>query len=239
MNAPYSREHLGAFVDGELDAGERERLLARLQQDPAVRAEVCELLAVKAMVKACYQDLASPRAPTHAARRGRGWAQALAAGVLFAGGLGLGWLMNEGQHRPPPSLQVDGLPAGFQAVAATPRPDVRSLILHVDSGERAVLERALALAESLLAQDGRRRVEVVVHSAGLDLLRADVTPFRARIERLARMHANLSFVACGNTIARLTREGKRVVLLPQARKVDSAVGNIVQRLRQGWVYIKV
>ncbi len=135
---------------------------------------------------------------------------------------------------------IEGLPTGLQPLSLNRRADLDKLVLHVDSGETAVFDRALTLAEKLAAQSaGRRQVEIVVHSAGLDMLRADVTPYRERIHRLARRHAKLSFVACGNTIARLQREGKTVAPLPETKQVDSAVGEIVRRLQQGWVHIKV
>lgn len=240
MSERPSLEYLCAFVDGELTPAERERVLRLMEQDPAVKTAVCEVRTLKEMVRLSY-PLEQPQG--HAPLRLRNWRglrQALAAGLILACGLGLGWIANEQFHRMPGSQRIDGLPAGLQPVSLNRRVDPDKLVLHVDSGERAVIDRALTLAESLSAQSrGGRQVEIVVHSAGLDMLRADVTPFRERILRLAARHANLSFIACGNTIARLQREGKTVVLLPVAKRVDSAVGEIVQRLQQGWVYIKV
>lgn len=240
MNEPWSREILSAFVDGELTQAERERILLLMEQDPAVKAEICTLRTLKEMLRASY-PIAQPRAQGRL--RLHGWAgvrQALAAGLILACGLGLGWLANEHYHRLPASPRIEGLPAGLRPVSLNRLSDPNKLVLHVDSGDRAVMDRALTLAEALATHDrSRRQVEIVVHSAGLDMLRADITPYRERINRLASRHANLRFVACGNTIARLQREGKTVVLLPEARLVASAVGEIVQRLQQGWVYIKV
>ncbi len=70
-------------------------------------------------------------------------------------------------------------------------------------------------------------------------MRADVTPLRDRIENMARRHANLSFVACGQAVARLKREGVRVNLLPAAHTAASAINAIMTRMGQGWVYVKV
>jgi len=240
MNERLSQEYLCAYIDGELTPAERERMVLLMAQDPTVKAAVCELRTLKEMVRSSY-PLGKTLAPAgRRLRHGGTLHQALAAALLLACGLGLGWIGNDQYHRLPGPQRIEGLPAGLQLVSLNRRADPDKLVLHVDSSDRAVIDRALTLAESLAAQNrADRQVEIVVHSAGLDMLRADVTPFRERIHRLASRHANVSFIACGNTIARLQREGKTVVLLPVAKRVDSAVGEIVRRLQQGWVYIKV
>lgn len=240
MKDAVSREYLNAYIDGELTNDERLELMRRFEQEPALKAEACELLTLKEMVRGSYQEV-KPRSPERPSLVHRnGLRQALAAGLLLACGLICGWLANERHHRPPAYERLAGLPEGYRPVALTRQVDPDKLVLHVDSNDRAVFDRALDMAESLLAHDPRRRsVEIVVHSGGLDMLRADVTPYSDRINRLAQQHANMAFVACGNTVARVQREGKTVVLVPEARVVSSAVGEIVNRLQQGWVYIKV
>ncbi len=240
MKDHYSRERLNAFIDGELTGDERLEFLRQMEHDPELKAEACGLRSLKEMVKGSYQAV-SP--PGHGRSSGRDWntlRQAIAAMLFLACGLIGGWLANERYHRPPGFDRLVGLPEGYRPVALTRQIDPDKLVLHVDTSDQAVFERALGLAESLLAHDPqRRRVEIVVHSGGLDMLRADVTPYSDRINRLAQQHTNVAFVACGNTVARYQREGKQVVLLPEARLVASAVGEIIHRLQQGWVYIKV
>jgi intracellular sulfur oxidation DsrE/DsrF family protein len=236
----HAREYLNAFIDGELTHDERLEFLRQLEHDPELKAEACELRTLKEMVRGSYQEV-KPRSHGQAGLRDRRvLRQAVAAGLLLVCGLIGGWLANERYHQPPGFERLAGLPDGYQPVVLTRQVDPDKLVLHVDSSDRAVFDRALGLAESLLAHNPqRRRVEIVVHSGGLDMLRADVTPYRDRINRLAQQHANLAFVACGNTIARYQREGKTVVLVPEAKPVSSAVGEIVNRMQQGWVYIKV
>ncbi len=240
MKEVYSREYLNAFIDGELTNEERLEFLQQLEHDAELKAEACQLRSLKEMVRGSYQEV-KPRSHRHRDLADwHGLRQALAAGLLLVCGLICGWLANEHYHRPSGFDRLAGLPDGYRPVALTRRVDPDKLVLHVDTSDRAVFERALVMAESLLAHDPRRRsVEIVVHSGGLDMLRADVTPYSDRIHRLAQQHANMAFIACGNTVARYQREGKKVVLLPEAKVVSSAVGEIVQRLQQGWVYIKV
>lgn len=240
MKEVYSREYLNAYIDGELTNDERLAFLRQMEHDPELKAEACALRTLKEMVKGSYQEV-KPRRHVHTGRRDSYVSrQGLAAMLLLGCGLICGWLANDRYHQPPAMERLTGLPEGYRPVALTRQVDPDKLILHVDSSDRAVFDRALVLAETLMAHEPRRRiVEIVVHSGGLDMLRADVTPYRDRINRLAQQHANIAFVACGNTVARYQREGKTVLLVPEAKVVSSAVGEIVERMQQGWVYIKV
>lgn len=240
MKEVYSREYLNAYIDGELTNDERLVFLQQLEQDAELKAEACALHTLKEMVRGSYREV-KPRSHGHRGPCARsGLRQALAAGLLLTCGLVCGWLANDRFHRPLGVDRLAGLPHGYRPVAVTRQVDPDKLVLHVDTNDRAVFGRALEMAEALLAHNPRRRnVEIVVHSGGLDMLRADVTPYSDRINRLAQQHANMAFIACGNTVARYQREGKTVVLVPEAKLVSSAVGEIVERLQQGWVYIKV
>lgn len=238
MREPPSPEYLGAFLDGELTADERAHVLALLESDAAFKIRVCELRTLKEMVKGAYGELPA------ASARGRrppfpGVPQALAAGVLLVLGLGAGWMARDFSAPVPGYDRLAGLPAGYQAIALSEQVDSGKIILHLDSGEPGRLDKVLDLAEKLVDRQPAARIEIIANSYGLDLLRADVTPLRERIESMARRHANLSFVACGQTVARLTREGVKVDLLPVAHTATSAINEIMTRMGQGWVYVKV
>lgn len=89
-------------------------------------------------------------------------------------------------------------------MVAAGRVDPGKIVLHLDADAPEHLARALDVADSLLSRHGRRaRIEIVVNSYGLDLLRADLTPddqaLGQRIIAMAQRHANLGFVACGQT----------------------------------------
>lgn len=231
-------EYLNAFLDGELTAEERARVMALLESDPAFKARACEMRTLKEMVRGAYGEL--PATPARTRRtRFQGISQALAAGVLLVLGLGAGWMARDFTAAPPGFDRLAGLPDGYQAIALSERVDREKIILHLDSGEPGRLAEVLDLAEKLLDRQPSARIEIVANSYGLDLLRADVTPLRDRIESMARRHANLSFVACGQTVARLKREGVRVNLLPVAQTTSSAINAIMTRMGEGWVYVKV
>lgn len=238
MKEAPSQEYLNAFVDGELAAGERDEALSRLECDAAFKGAVCELRVMKELVRGAYADLPSGR-KSLAFRCPPVWRQALVAGLFLCLGLGSGWFAH-GLSAPNGLERLAGLPGGYTPISLSDRVDSDKVVLHLDSSDPARLDSVLELADRLLGQRGARgQVAVVVNSNGLNLLRQDVSPYRARIERLSRRHANLAFLACGQTIARLKQEGVDVVLVPEAGVASSAINEILTRMGQGWVYVKV
>lgn len=244
MQESLTPEYLNAFVDGELAADERTRVMALLESDPEFKMRSCELRALKDRVKGAYAAVpAAPARPSGQHAGGRfqlGFKQAMAAGLLLVLGLGGGWLARDQMGMAPGYDRLAGLPAGYQAITLTRQVDANKVILHLDSRAPERLAATLNLAEKLLAERGADgRVEIVVNNYGIDLLRADVSPLGGRVEDMARQHANLSFVACDQTVARLKREGVKVELLPAAQSAGSAINEIMTRMGQGWVYVKV
>lgn len=238
MKESPSPEYLNAFVDGELAAGEREEAMARLEGDAAFKSAVCELRVMKELVRGAYADMPSGR-QSQAFRCPPAWRQAMVAGLFLLLGLGGGWY-GHGVSTPARLDRLAGLPEGYTPVSLSNRVDSDKIVLHLDSSDLARLDATLDLADRLLGQRGARaQVEVVVNSQGLNLLREDVSPYRERIEGLSLRHANLTFLACGQTLARLKREGVDVVLVPEAGVASSAINEILTRMGQGWVYVKV
>ena len=155
---------------------------------------------------------------------------ALAAGLALAAGVLIGW---QG-HR---TSQEGGEALATLGGLFAPQP--ARVLIHLDNSQTERMEQALDLAEAYLAKAGRARVEIVVNNSGLDLLREESTFHAERIARLAARHEMLAFVACGNAIARYRSAGLDVKLVPEARVERTAVEHIVDRVRQGWTYLKI
>jgi len=235
---PLAQLYLDALIDGELSADERAHALLRLESDAAFKAEACDLRLLKERVRSAYAE--PPPAPVKSQRPLRsGLSQALAAALLLSVGLGAGWISHDFTAAAPTFDRLAVMPEGYQPIALSEAIDQNKIILHLDSGDRGRLGKVLDLADQVLARQPAARIQIVVNSYGLDLLRADVTPLASRIESMARRHANLSFVACGQTVARLKRDGIKVELLPVAYTASSAINEIMTRMGQGWVYVKV
>lgn len=260
-----SDEFLNAFVDNQIGPGEKSRAYPLISQDEDLNRRVCEIRKIRDMIQLAYETPPMP-APiprgTKTGGRGRkfatgGWGRNVAAGVLLAVGVLLGWMLRD------PGLGNEGNPLGgdnqtasqarldathtagtaLQRVQAQARHDVK-LILHLNRGNNESMRAVLDEAENVLRfyeQSGQTaRVEIVTNGEGLDLLRADKSPYAVRISEMRKRHKNLVFAACQNTIERLQREqGVQAQLVPEAIVIDSGVAQIILLQQQGWAYIQV
>ncbi|MCL7751658.1 hypothetical protein LV475_08635 [Guyparkeria hydrothermalis] len=235
-----SEEDLNAFVDNQLDAESRRRVRRAIRRHPELAQEVCDLDQMKDWVQQAYA--APPMVPDRYAGRSRpgGWRRAVAASLLVGAGVMIGWLASSGL--PTPST---GPGTVAEATAAlneeTAKQDTR-IILHVGSSDRQTFDQALDTAESLLANADNNpnfHLQVLANSGGVNLVRQNVTPHAQRIAAMLRDHPNLEFTACGQSLARLQREGEDVAVLPNVEVVDTAVSEVVRRMQRGWTYIRI
>jgi len=233
-----SEQQLHAFVDGELDSTEKDRVFELAESAPDIDTQLCEYRKLKDMLRHAYADPPRP-APARPFGGGRGGKSLrLVAGVaLLAVGALAGWIAH-GPTGPGTSLRP-GVPTASGPVAATPGVPAQSdrLLLHVASSDPASLEAALDLAERAISDGSGRQVEVVANEGGLDLLRSDVTPFAGRVAELSERQ--VLFFACSTAIQRLRDKGVEVRVLPQANVEYSALDRVVLRLQEGWAYQKI
>ncbi|WP_225117511.1 DsrE family protein [Bradyrhizobium sp. BRP22] len=140
--------------------------------------------------------------------------------------------------------------AGKQKLALVTKPaevagkKPHQLLLQVNSNEPAMMNLALNNATNV-AQYYRNlgedvSIEVVTFGPGLHMLRDDTSPVKARIEALAMSNPEISFKACGNTQANMSKaENKDISLIPQATIVKSGVVRVIELQEQGWSYVKL
>ncbi len=236
-----SEEILGAFVDGQLAAAEWAEVAALVEADAGLREEVCRLRALKERMRFAYALPARARAPRRAAHPG--WAGLAAASALFAVA---GWFGHAEWSRPPliDSASAYALRGDWHSL----RGDWGALeggrvLVHVSTAGRDSLSGALDEVEDLLREAGRDRrrleVEIVANGPGLDLFRADDKVFAPRLASLRRDYPALSLVACRQTMERRRARGEPVELAPDVALAPSALHEVVERLRAGWVYVRV
>ncbi len=223
-----SEEQLHAFVDGELDSVEKNRVFELAEGAPEIDAQLCEYRKLKDMLRHAYSEPPRPSPRPFASSRGAAGLRLVAGIALLAAGGVVGWLA----HGPPA-----GEPSDASRTAANVPAQADRLLLHVASADPASLEAALDLAERAISEGSGRQVEVVANEGGLDLLRADVTPFADRIAELAEQ--DVVFFACSTAIQRLRDKGVDVRVLPQANVRYSALDRVVLRLQEGWQYQKI
>ena len=110
------------------------------------------------------------------------------------------------------------------------------------TNDRHRVEDALAKLEAFVdaqqLDQQRVAVEIVANGYGLDLIRTAHTPYEDQVKQLAR-DDYVTILACRQAVQRLRDRGIDVDLIPEADFAPSALDRIIERLREGWVYVKV
>jgi hypothetical protein len=243
MNPVVSDETLHAFVDGELDVAESEKLIARMREDGELAQRICSLRSLQSMVRLAYAvpPVAAGRESRAASRR-QLMQRGAFGGLILLAGLSGGWVLR-GQEQQALATRPVAVSGDYQVVSLAHEADPDRVMLHLDSAApdkmRAVLDQAERLLDEAERQGRAMQLEVIANSHGIDLLRVDHSPHAARMARMKQRYANLHWVACGQSIARFTGEGQKVDLLPATRTAPTAIGEIITRLQQGWTYVRV
>lgn len=244
MKLQYSDEIINAFVDGELDGHERNKFKQAMLDDSELAAQVERVCGLKKSLKQSYADIALPGRDEDGQLKSSRYVfwNATAAVLLISVGIFCGWHLNQSVSSSailPQQAAISGVqlnPVNFEQPG--------KVVLHVSSSNpdklRNTLEQVDKIIERFQSNHLPFAVEVVANAGGLDLLRDDVSPYRDRIMSIMQTYDNVSFVACSNTIDNLVKQGKTAPPLISNIKTDmTAVDQIVKRLQQGWMYVKV
>ena len=120
---------------------------------------------------------------------------------------------------------------------------VHRVVIQVNSNDAALMNLALNNASNInkyyMDHGEEAEIQIVAFGPGLNMLRADTSPVKARIASLAQNYDNIEYKACENTIKGMERKsGKDVTLISEAEVVPSGVIEIIHLQEQGWSYIK-
>lgn len=246
MNSEISNAQLNAFIDNELDVAEKDLLFKRIQADAELANQVCDLRAIKELVRHGYAE--PPEMAKGQWVRRFYIPKTLVAGVMLVLGLSIGWIGHSfNQPNNPLALANNHPPpqsSNFYPVSlADVTEDAHKVVMHIDSANpakfKALLDDIDAFTQHQTSQGQPIQVEVIASHLGLGMLRSDVTPYAQRIHDLETQHPNVKFVACNQSIQRLTQAGIKVNLLPHTQITPNATEEVVHRLHDGWSYIKV
>ena len=229
---------LGAFVDGEIDAGNRESVIKAMETNPEVRERVYRLRRAKDLMKLGFDNASAPSSDT-GKTKGLTWklfstrvaASVAALAVSFGAGM-LGHQYYSGQESGNSN----------QTVAAVTQQQTEKVILHIRESDPKQFAAALAYTEKFLQQHESQghQVDVVAHAGGLDLMREDVSPLKAQIIDMMSKHDNVHFIACANAIQLLRNKGIEPAIISGVSTDSTAFDHIVGRLQSGdWKYIRV
>jgi len=126
---------------------------------------------------------------------------------------------------------------------AAPEPKAHRLILQVNTDDPAVMNLTLNNATNVtrhFKELGEKvTIEVVTFGPGLHMLRDDTSPIKARIQEMALSMPEVSFKACGNTQEKMHKaENKEILIIPEAKVVESGVVRVIELQEKGWNYVK-
>lgn len=122
-------------------------------------------------------------------------------------------------------------------------PADHQVAIHVDENDPATMNMALNNIANLKKYYDTKGesvvIELVAYGPGLHMLRSDTSPVKDRIEKMSLEIDDLTFSACGNTHAKMSKKaGKDIELLDEAAKVPSGVVQLIALQERGFSYIR-
>lgn len=235
----YFDDHiLGAFVDGEVDAGNREAIIQAMESDPDLRERVYCLRRSRDLMKLGFGD-ATPRS-SRTKQQHRRWfpfstrlaASIAALAISFGAGM-LGHLYFQGQP---------GVAGQLLASSGQLQSDKNNVILHISESNPQQFTAAITYAEKFLQEHQSQgyQIDVVAHASGLDFMREDVSPLKQQMVEMLAKYDNVHFIGCANAISMLRKKGIEPAIIQGVSTDSTAFDHIVNRLQSGnWKYIKV
>ena len=120
---------------------------------------------------------------------------------------------------------------------------VKRLAIQISDNDPATFTKALNVATNFakgMSDAGEiYEIEIVTFNAGLHLLRTDTSPVMERIKSISESVPDVTFSACGNTIAGMTKkEGAAPPITEYARVVPAGVVRLMELDEMGYYVIR-
>lgn len=120
---------------------------------------------------------------------------------------------------------------------------IKRLAIQISDGDPKTYTKSLNVAANFargMSSKGEMfEIEIVAFNAGINLLRTDKSPMIDRVKSLSESIPDITFSACGNTIAGITRkEGKAPPISEYARVVPGGVGRLMVLDNEGYFVIR-
>ncbi|KHF25619.1 zf-HC2 domain-containing protein [Solemya velum gill symbiont] len=233
----WTEDELNRFIDGELSKEERRRLELHLDEDPAFIEKVREYRSIDQALRDAYDEVESP---LHRPVTRSMWANSGRSLALMVLLLPLGFLVGWGMHA---NFSAPNIHTPLTSGISLPVKGLErnNTVLHIDVDEQEAANDLLDRVETILTTyaDDEIQVDVVANAAGLNLLRVDKSAVANRVSQMMDKYDNLMFLACANTISRLTEKGEEVELIDRTHAGETAIDHVVNRLSSGWTYVKI
>jgi uncharacterized protein len=130
-------------------------------------------------------------------------------------------------------------------VFAADNAKIHHIVFQVDQNDPAVMNLTLNNVSNILeyyhSKGEQAEVEVVAYGPGLNMLRDDKSPVKARLKSIqsGSFPSKVAYAACGNTMTNMEKaEGHAIPIVPEAKMVTAGVVRLTELQEQGWAYIR-
>jgi hypothetical protein len=127
--------------------------------------------------------------------------------------------------------------------AAHAEEGIHKLALQISDNDKVKMNTVLNVAANVsryYSEKGEEvEIEIVAFNAGLHMLREDTSPVKKRVAGFSQSMPNVTFQACANTLAGMTKkEGKEPPLMASAHVVPAGVVRLIELNEQGWTIVR-
>ena len=127
--------------------------------------------------------------------------------------------------------------------SSTPSRSVHKLAIQVAENNPQLMNLALNNAGNVVEyyklKGEEVALEIVTFGPGLHMLRDDTSPVKQRIAAMALETPGVTFIACANTQANMSKqENKPVALVSEAKLMPSGVVRIMDLKGKGYAYLR-
>jgi uncharacterized protein len=112
--------------------------------------------------------------------------------------------------------------------------DDYKVVIQLTSADTNVHKTMVKQLGNLLAAAPNTKIEVVCHSAGLDILRTKHTVVYPKLKELNGK--GVKFVACENTLKE--RKISKEEIIPESGYVKAGILEVIMKQEEGWSYIR-
>ncbi len=228
MSVVIEKYQMHAYVDGELSSPENLEIEQAMETDESLREEIIQISTLKRHVKDSYQLVNVPPYQPLVDNKKTGWQLPKSAVAALFIGILLGF------------FSVN-MPFNQALLSSSSQPQMaeKKYLIHLDSSNPQKLSAALDQTEKLLVDGGPGlKVDFITNYHGVRLFDVN-NPKRAQLEGLLNRFDNLTLYACKRALQRAMEKGVKLDLLPQVKHDKPALDAVVERLNEGWKYIKI
>ena len=101
------------------------------------------------------------------------------------------------------------------------------------------LNNAKNVVDYFKSQGETAIVEIVAYGPGLHMYRDDTSPVKQRVAQMSLEEPGITFAACANTQANMSKaEQKPITLISEAKVVPSGVVRLMELQGKGYAYIR-